>query len=170
MERACQGDGEAYRKLLLEISDVMERYLKNRFGESHFVEDCVQESLLSIHRARASYDPTRSFRSWMFAIVRHKAIDLLRRRGVRRQHEVSDEQAALRQPDHSNFDPANSFGAAKLLQQLDPKYREALILTKIEGRTVEEAAHIAGTSLTAMKSRVQRAIRQAGSLLRKEGS
>jgi RNA polymerase sigma-70 factor (ECF subfamily) len=68
----------------------MERYLRRHFGESDFVEDCVQECLLAIHRARATFDPARRFRPWMFAIVRHKAIDMLRRRGTRRRHETQD--------------------------------------------------------------------------------
>ena len=89
MCRANAGDQDAYERLLTEIGGVMEIYLRRRFGDADLVEECVQECLLSIHRARASYDPSRPFRSWMFTIVRHKAIDLLRRRGTRQQHETA---------------------------------------------------------------------------------
>ena len=51
--------------------------------------------------------------------------------------------------------------AARCLRGLDPKYREALVLTKFEGRTLPEAARLAGVSETAMKTRVYRAIRLA---------
>jgi RNA polymerase sigma-70 factor (ECF subfamily) len=166
MCRANAGDAEAYGALLDEIGVVLEKYIRRRFGDTDFVEDCVQECLLAIHRARASYDPSRSFRSWMFTIVRHKVIDTLRRRATRGRHETSqgrgDEVAA----------PENESGAAleaaDALRALTPEYREALLLTKLEGRSVSEAADQVGVSVTAMKSRVHRAIRQVRSVLELE--
>jgi RNA polymerase sigma-70 factor (ECF subfamily) len=156
MCRANAGDAEAYGELLHEIGVVLEKYVRRRFGDTDFVEDCVQECLLAIHRARASYDPSRSFRSWMFTIVRHKVIDTLRRRAARGKYETSqgpgDDAAA----------PANgsraAFEAADALRALPSEYREALLLTKLEGRSVSEAAEQVGVSVSAMKSRVHRGI------------
>jgi RNA polymerase sigma-70 factor (ECF subfamily) len=166
MCRANAGDAEVYGELLHEIGVVLERYVRRRFGDTDFVEDCVQECLLAIHRARASYDPSRSFRSWMYTIVRHKVIDTLRRRAARGRYETSqgygDEAAA----------PANGSGAAleaaDALRALPPEYREALLLTKLEGRSVSEAAEQVGVSVSAMKSRVHRGIRQVRSVLESE--
>jgi RNA polymerase sigma-70 factor (ECF subfamily) len=166
MVRANAGDAEAYVRLLGEIGGVMERYLRRRFGESDFVEDCVQECLLAIHRARATYDPIRRFRPWMFTIVRHKAIDMLRRRGTRYRHEArevrSEELAA------PMADPTVALQAAEALRGLAPEYRDALLLTKFEGRSIDEAARQAGVSVTAMKSRVHRGIQQVKRLLARE--
>lgn len=166
MCRANAGDAEVYGELLHEIGVVLEKYVRRRFGDSDFVEDCVQECLLAIHRARASYDPSRSFRSWMFTIARHKVIDTLRRRAARGRYETSqgsgDEAAA----------PANgsraALEAADALRALSPEYREALLLTKLEGRSVSEAAEQVGVSVSAMKSRVHRGIRQVRSVLESE--
>ena len=166
MCRANAGDAEAYGELLHEIGVVLEKYVRRRFGDTDFVEDCVQECLLAIHRARASYDPSRSFRAWMFTIVRHKVIDTLRRRSVRGRFETpqggSDEVEA----------PANgskaALEAAYALRALQPEYREALLLTKLEGRSVSEAAEQVGVSVSAMRSRVHRGIRQVRSVLESE--
>jgi len=167
MHRANGGDAQAYRDLLEEIGVVLERYLRRRFGANDFVEECVQECLLSIHRARASYDPSRSFRAWMFTIVRHKAIDILRRRGTRVRWETSEvgtgEAAA------QSSESTASLQVAQVLRALPQEYREALILTKLEGRSLSEAAKQAGVSVTAMKSRVHRAIQQSRRLLELEG-
>jgi RNA polymerase sigma-70 factor (ECF subfamily) len=166
MARGNAGDAEAYSRLLEEIGGVMEQYLRRRFGESDFIEDCVQECLLGIHRARATYDPSRRFRPWMFTIVRHKAIDLLRRRGTRQRHEAQEggggEAAA------PMADPAAALEAAEALRGLTREYRDALILTKLEGHSLDEAARRAGVSVTAMKSRVHRAIQQVRRRLRQE--
>jgi RNA polymerase sigma-70 factor (ECF subfamily) len=166
MRRANAGDRDAYERLLAEVGTVMERYLWRRFGDSELVEECVQECLLSIHRARASYDPSRSFRSWMFAIVRHKAIDLLRRRGTRQRHEsvVPREEGVAA----VSGDPGAALQAAEALAAIRPEHRDALILTKLQGHSLAEAARLAGVSVTAMKSRVHRGIREVRTLLERE--
>jgi RNA polymerase sigma-70 factor (ECF subfamily) len=167
MARANAGDVEAYTKLLGEIGGAMERYLRRRFGESDFIEDCVQECLLAIHRARATYDPARRFQPWMFTIVRHKAIDMLRRRGARYRHEAregSGEEPAAPLAD----DPTITLQAAEALRGLAPEYRSALLMTKLEGHSLDEAARRAGVSVTAMKSRVHRGIKQVRHLLAQE--
>lgn len=157
MASAQQGDADAYRQLLEELSGVIEAYLRKNFGDAPLIEDCVQEGLLAIHRARASYDPRRSFRPWMFTVVRHKAIDVLRGRTRRSQREVAvEEPDAL--PAQEGQEDAR-IDATKLLDGLSAPYREALVLTKLEGRSLKEAADRAGVSETAMKSRVHRAIR-----------
>lgn len=166
MCRANAGDDEAYRELLGELGDAMEAYIRSRFGPGDFVEDCVQECLLAIHRARASYDPRRRFRPWLFTIVRHKAIDMLRRRGTRSRFEAP-ESAGLDEPAPADG-PEAAVAAAQVLSILEPSHRDALVLTKLQGLTLEEAARLQGVSATAMKSRVHRAVRQVRSLLGQE--
>jgi RNA polymerase sigma-70 factor (ECF subfamily) len=166
MVRANAGDAEAYTSLLEEIGGVMERYLRRHFGESDFIEDCVQECLLAIHRARATYDPARRFRPWMFAMVRHKAIDMLRRRGTRDRHEA---QAGRRkEPAAPMADPVVALQVAEALRGLAREYRDALLLTKFEGYSLDEAARRVGVSVTAMKSRVHRGIQQVRRMLAQE--
>jgi RNA polymerase sigma-70 factor (ECF subfamily) len=166
MARANTGDAEAYAELLEEVGSVMHQYLRRRFGAGDFAEDCVQECLLAIHRARATYDPARQFRPWMFAIVRHKAIDMLRRRGTRYRHMA--EQRGSEEPPAPNADPAVALQAAEVLRGLAPEYRDALLMTKLEGRSLDEAARQAGVSVSAMKSRVHRGIKQVRRLLAQE--
>jgi RNA polymerase sigma-70 factor (ECF subfamily) len=52
-------------------------------------EDAVQESLLAIWRSRADYSPAKgSVQAWAMSIVRHRAIDLVRRDGALRRAEA----------------------------------------------------------------------------------
>ena len=166
MARALDGDREAYAQLMAELADVVDSYVRARFGtarDSAFLEDCVQEALLALHRVRHTWDRRLPFRPWLFAIVRHKVIDLLRRSDVRRtEREATEEPAA---PAH---DPSLRLDGARLLAALEPMYREALVLTKLAGCSLEEAAARAGVSAGAMKSRVHRAVRLAQKQLREE--
>lgn len=166
MARARGGDREAYAKLMAELADAIESYLRARFGavrESDFLEDCVQEALLALHRVRHTWDARLPFRPWMFAIVRHKVIDLLRRRAVRRSEPLDADERADRERD-----PSHRLDGARLLAALEPSHREALVLTKLEGYSLEEAAARAGISTSAMKSRVHRAIQLVQRRLREE--
>ena len=52
------------------------------------VEDLVQETLLSLHAKRATYDRSRPFTAWFFSIARYKLIDHYRGRGARMRGEV----------------------------------------------------------------------------------
>ena len=168
MSLANAGDGDAYRRLMTDLASVTESYIVARFGRSEVVDDCVQEVLLAVHRARATYHPARPFRPWFFTIVRNKTIDVLRRRQVRR-NETPDSEGIVSAPERDPSDPAAVMDGRSVLAKLDVKQREALLLTKIEGYSMEEAATAAGVSRTAMKTRVHRALRSARKLLEREG-
>ena len=83
MTGAQAGSESDYRQLLSELANVIERFLRSRFGNYPFIEDCVQEALIAVHQARHTYDQKRAFRPWLFAIVRNKAIDFLRQQRSR---------------------------------------------------------------------------------------
>jgi RNA polymerase sigma-70 factor (ECF subfamily) len=170
MARALEGDREAYAKLMSDLGRASESFLRWRFGSaggSDFVEECVQEALLAVHRARHTYNPRRPLRPWFFTIVRHKAIDLLRRQRVRRTDDSmpGEDVEAVGVP---ALEPFRQLDAARLLDGLEAKYREALFLTKFDGYTIQEAADRAGISATAMKTRVHRAVRAVQKRLRTE--
>ena len=160
MAAAHRGDSRLYERLLCELGDVIEAYVRSRFGALAFTEDCVQECLIAIHRARHTYDPARPFRPWMFAVVRNKTVDLLRR-------SYAGERAVPEAPGTAP-DPRAEVEAGEVLAGLKPEFRNALLLTKIIGYSINEAAERSGISETAMKSRVRRAVRAAETLLREE--
>ena len=162
MAAAHRGDKRLYERLLGELAAAIEGYVRSRFGRLTFTEDCVQECLLAIHNARHTYDPARPIRPWLFAIVRNKTVDLLRR-------SYASERAVTEPLDASLPAAASSseseIEAGDVLAKLKPQFRSALTLTKVIGYSVHEAAERSGISETAMKTRVRRAIRAARSLL-----
>ncbi len=170
MTRAQEGDREAYRRLLEELSEALHAFLQSRLQAASLVDDCVQECLLGVHRARHSYDPRHPFRPWLFAIARHKTVDALRRSGVRIRREVSEPEAAAA-ASHSPAEARDrALDAHRALANLEPPFREALVLTKIEGHSIQEAARRAGISATAMKTRVRRGLRKIRGLLEEDGA
>lgn len=159
MVAAQAGDSAAYRTLLGELDLVLRSYLPRLLGESSLLEDAVQEALIAVHKARHTYDPRRPFRPWFLAIARHKAIDQLRRgRNPALQGASQHEEQEQVEPGAENR-PGAALEVARMLSGLPGTFREAIVLTKLQGRTVEEAAAHEGVSATAMRSRVARGMR-----------
>lgn len=158
MVSAQAGDEADYRRLLGELSEVVSRYLRSRIGFHHFLDDCVQETLIAIHQARHTYDSKRKFRPWLFAIVRHKAIDALRKQ--RAAQNAVARHSALEQPGSDTEQLENSILSGRLVNSLSEPYREAIALTKIVGLSTSEAAAQLSISESALKVRVHRAISQ----------
>ncbi|HKK15293.1 MAG TPA: sigma-70 family RNA polymerase sigma factor [Gammaproteobacteria bacterium] len=156
MSCAQQGDGRSYESLLTELGGVIEAYLRLRFGSIDILEDCVQECLLAIHNARHTYNPERAFRPWMFTLVRHRMIDLLRKRNchIKTIEATEDKEIDLTNPDHIH----RLIDGVRVLEALQPDYREAVALTKYAGMTTLEAANWLGISESAIKARLRRGL------------
>lgn len=156
---AAQGGCErSYRELLGEVAIIVERYLRSRFGHRSFHDDCVQEVLMAIHEGRHTYTPGRPFRPWLFAIVRHKTIDGLRKQ--QRDSQWIDENRCgddLSQVAAEDNIEASILGG-RLLQSLAEPYREAVTMTKIMGFTNREVASRLSISESAVKVRVHRGL------------
>ena len=95
----------------------------------------------------------------MFAIVRHKAIDTLRRQQSQRSavERYREEYGSTNwtQEEHTE---EGSLLRGKLMDALSPQHREAITLTKIEGMSIAEAAARLSISEGALKVRIHRAI------------
>lgn len=156
MASAQSGNEEDYRQLLGELSELVSRYLNSRLGGYDFVEDCVQEVLIAIHEARHTYDARRPFRPWLFAIVRYKSTDAIRRAEVRGRY-FSPEDIA-QEPATSG--PDEEIVGGRLIAGLPSSLRDPLTLTKIVGLSTAEAASRLQLSESALKVRVHRAVKR----------
>lgn len=79
MTLAQQGDREAYASLLILATATVKRMVRHKWGDVAWADDAVQETLLSIHRARHTFDPARPFAPWLYAIAQNRMIDVARR-------------------------------------------------------------------------------------------
>lgn len=165
MVKAHRGDQQAYRALLSELAATIETYLRARFGAIDGLEDCVQECLLAIHKARHTYNPSRPFRPWMFTIARHRTIDVLRQsRDYRRGGEIS-----LLEDGSDPHELQRRLDGVKVLENLTPDHREAIALTHYAGCTTAEAANWLGISEPALKARLRRGLLAIRKILEAEG-
>src|SRR3569833_2915005 len=81
MAAAQAGDRHAYERVLAD-SVALIRAVARRQGVAHDqLDDVVQETLLTVHRVRHTYDPARSYKAKHAAQATRRAIDGLRRCG-----------------------------------------------------------------------------------------
>lgn len=165
MLAALSGDGKAYHQLLRDLAPIMRSYFRRRLRDAEQdIEDLVQETLISIHRHRETYDRSRPFTAWAFAIARHKLIDLLRRGHATISLDGLEE--ALSGGDFEQASMAR-MDLDTLLSQLPPKQARAIRDTKIEGLSVIEAASMSGLSTADVKVSVHRGLKQLAAKLRR---
>lgn len=165
--RAQSGDDAAYRQCLGLLAARLRAYLKRRLSAfPDEVEDLVQETLLALHLQRGTYDPTLPVSAWAVAIARHKLVDLWRRRGRREGlHDALDdvdEQLLAAEPE----DAGARRDLGLLLNLLPQAQREAIVLTKLEGLSVAEAAARTQASESAIKVQVHRGLKRLAALVR----
>src|SRR6516225_8504459 len=96
MKASIAGDEGAYRRLLEDIGRSVRAMARGAFARARVgdadIEDAVQETLLAIHLKRHTWDRNQKLGPWVNAIARHKIIDAMRRRGVRRADPIEDYQ------------------------------------------------------------------------------
>jgi RNA polymerase sigma-70 factor (ECF subfamily) len=154
MEGAQAGDRQAFHLLFKAIGPLVTSFVRRRVRDPAEVEDICQEALMAVYRSRQTYQPSRPFEPWLFAIVRNVTARHLM--NYRERH--GWQQPVDYMPEVSVEDGAGlRLEMHEALAQLSPAQIEALSLTKLEGLSIEEASLRAGTSAGSMKVRVHRA-------------
>jgi RNA polymerase sigma factor (sigma-70 family) len=129
-------------------------------GDASLAEDVVQEAFLGLWRNAGRYSSVRaSVRTWLLAIVHHRAIDALRRRRATSQLPDGDAvpPMSLIMPDvwpevAGRLDREQ---VRRALESISPPQREAIALAYYGGLTQQEIATRTGTPLGTVKSRVR---------------
>ncbi len=126
-----------------------------------FVDDLVGEILLRLVEHRAELEGAERPSAWMLRVASNAVTDHYRRRAA--EQRALDRVRATAAPATPNDGSVGDSAATQLARCLIPfihalpvPYREALLLTEIEGVTQKEAASRLGISVSGMKSRVQR--------------
>jgi RNA polymerase sigma factor (sigma-70 family) len=168
MERYCDGDASAFRELYALLAPRLFGYLLHMARDRAIAEDLLQQTFLKVHRARAAYVRGADPLPWIYAIAHRTFLDEARRqkRAIARvdaegdvpevaavQDGRSQTEAEAAAPRH---DPELAKAALAALDSLPPQQREAVVLTKLDGKSIAEAAEIAGTTPGAMKVRAHR--------------
>ena len=157
MARYCDGDASAFRELYAAIAPKLYGYLVKMARSKAVADDLLQQTFLKVHRARAAYVRGADPLPWIYSIAHRTFLDCVRA-GKRAKVNVADDDLpeVAAATDDPGPDPELLAAALDALSELPDQQREAVVLTKLEGKSVAEAAAIAGTTVGAMKVRAHR--------------
>lgn len=165
MAAAQAGDRRAYERVLAESLPVIRAAARRQGVAVDAIDDVVQETLLTVHRVRHTYDPSRSYDAWLTAIATRRAIDALRSHGRRDRRELHDELVLDNQPDQradAARDAEREQEARRLrevIATLPPGQREAVEQLALHERSLAEAAEHTGRNTGALKVNLHRALK-----------
>jgi len=92
---ASGGGVKVVDEWLIRHGDAMHAYATRMLGQRGEVEDVLQESLFAAWKNHRTFDGRSAERTWLIAIVKHKAIDAIRKKERRRPETNLDEVVPL---------------------------------------------------------------------------
>jgi RNA polymerase sigma-70 factor (ECF subfamily) len=133
-------------------------YVARRVPSPVETDDIVQEILVRVHKGLASLHDEESFGGWVYRIAARTIADAAKARAREPIARVADLGDTAPSEDDEATDLQLELGecVALFVARLPSPYREAITLTELQGLTQKESAEMLGTSLSGMKSRVQR--------------
>jgi RNA polymerase sigma-70 factor, ECF subfamily len=139
----------------LEHKDALRAFIRKRVSDPCATDDLLQEVLLKMYRyCSAPHKRVQNVRSWLFRIAQNTIID---HRRAAKPHVSSDSYDwVAEESENSAYREASEY-IVPMIQFLPQEYAEPLQLADIEGLKHQEVAARLGLSLSAAKSRVQRA-------------
>lgn len=150
----------AYSALLEAIMNLIQPFVRKRVHGAENQKEVVQDILLSIHRARHSFDTTAAFKPWLYSIAYYRVADFLKV-SYRRRAEVNASNEFLSQISSiDTVDEDEDRQAFKqALDQLPMQHQKLLRLLKVEGHSVRAVSAETGMTEGAIKVAVHRAIK-----------
>lgn len=158
MTEAMTGQRQAYEYLYDRYSTPMYNYfLKMNRYDAHLAEDLTQDLFLKILEKSDQFNPSRSFKTWIYSIANNMCKNIYRHEEVvekaraewqgKKNHSSSGAEAGI---DKISFDKELKIE----LESLDQAKRSSFILRFKHDFSIREIAEATGTSEGTVKSRL----------------
>lgn len=181
MGRYCDGEAAAFQRLYVLLAPRVLAFLVGLLKDHAAAEDVLQLAFMKLHDARANYVRDANPIPWIYTIAHRTCLDELRRRKRSRVRLTGDGEmdrvpaahftgVAEDERQSEGDDEGGATEALAALQKLPDNQRQALILTKLHGRSVAEAAVITGSTPGAIKLRAHRAYVTLRKMLQKNAA
>lgn len=172
MLRVQGGDAFAFEQLMKRYHGRLVRILRHVAGSDDSAQDLAQDVFLRVFRARATYQPTAKFSTWLFHIAHNVASNALRDRKRRKEVQVlaptgshsgimTLDQMAMASTGMMPVRRLDKVERAEMVRlavdALNERQRMALLLCKFEGLSYQEIAEAMELSVQAVKSLLSRA-------------
>ena len=167
-----QGDDAALTSLIALYRPPLTRYLMGLVHQQTVVEELVEDTFFILCCKKPEYRKKGTFKTWLFTIGRHQAIDLMRKQNRHGRIPLDacfTLPSAAPTPEEAFLRQAQTQTVAQAMKRLPAQYGQALYLYYYEGFSIEQLAEIFKKSkhnTSALLYRARLALKEA---LQKEG-
>ncbi|HEX5568831.1 MAG TPA: ECF subfamily RNA polymerase sigma factor, BldN family [Streptomyces sp.] len=169
VERAQDGEAEAFGRLYDQYSDTVYRYIYYRVGGRATAEDLTSETFLRALRRIGTFTwQGRDFGAWLVTIARNLVADHFKSSRFRLEvttGEMLDANEVERSPEDSVLESLSNAALLDAVRRLNPQQQECVTLRFLHGLSVAETARIMGKNEGAIKTLQYRAVRTLARLL-----
>jgi RNA polymerase sigma-70 factor (ECF subfamily) len=166
------GDRSALRELIRRYRVELLHFLTRFLGDRAAAEDVFQETFLQVHLSADTFDASRRFKPWLFAIAANKARDHHRKHRRRAPMSLSAAidasgegeafvdlmSAELPSPDQPILDAERSRMVREVVDSMRVHLREILLLAYFQKMSYQQMAEALGIPLGTVKSRLHTAV------------
>ncbi len=145
-----------------EIRLAVRRFIRARVRDAATADDLTQDVMVKVLERAAQVRDPRRLMGWVIQIARNVVADFFRHTRPTQEFQAEHADADALRPDAIEREEEqlrtrlNAY-IRSVVDGLPPLYRDAIMLTDYEGLTQVELAQRHGISVSAAKSRVQRA-------------
>ncbi|KAF4410544.1 ECF subfamily RNA polymerase sigma factor, BldN family [Streptomyces lycii] len=169
VERAQQGEADAFGALYDQYADTVYRYIYYRVGSRATAEDLTSETFLRALRRISTFTwQGRDFGAWLVTIARNLVADHFKSSRFRLEvttGEMLDANEVARSPEDSVLETLSNDTLLDAVRRLNPQQQECVTLRFLQGLSVAETARVMGKNEGAIKTLQYRAVRTLARLL-----
>jgi RNA polymerase sigma-70 factor (ECF subfamily) len=155
MRDALAGDQNCYRLLLSDLRPWLTAYFSKRIHQK-VVEDLVQDTLMTLHAKRQTFNPEYPFGHWIAAVARHRWIDYMRKTTKYIETQIDEEFPSQ----EHNHDENARHDVKKLLKLIPPVQAEVIEMVKLQGMSIQDVSKKTGHSHSNVKIMVHRGMKK----------
>lgn len=142
-EAFCAGDKSAFDELMTEFQQGLIYFLQGYVHSPETAEDLAEDTFVELLLHKGRFRGQSSFKTFLFSVARHKAIDHLRREKRRPAvglGEIAERSDDAMGPEEVYLANEQAAQIAKAIQQIQPEYQEVLRLLYLERLRYDEIA------------------------------
>lgn len=159
VNRAKEGDQAAFEAIFQRYERQIYGFIYRMMGNPEDANDLTQECFIRAYKALPQTSLDLNVSAWLHRIASNACLDVLRRRRRIRwlpweshKHEHLLHGKPIDDPERNAISSETQVVVQRVLAQMSPRNRMALVLREYEGMSCEDIGEIMGLSRSAVKS------------------
>ncbi len=179
VEKASQGDRQAFNKLILKYQDRVYSICFKITGDYDTANDCAQETFIKVFKKLKSFKGKSKFSTWLYSVTVNTCKNYITSSYYKKEYSTinivkdkNNQQIGEFEVTDNRYDPEKEILADEVEEkikgavlQLPVDLRIIVIMKDMEGRTYEEVANILSMKEGTVKSKLARARNQLRKML-----